>query len=190
MADIAAKLDLDSSDLSDSTFSTLDSLTMADTDISLSIGSDFNFMDVPVPPVSIPAPTSVPDLDAISVPDLVSVPVSASSRSRSVSHSDSSDSSDYIISHQNRPHIMSSVATVKGQNPKIAPILTAGRVTPEVLHQWERACKEHFRIKHVDKDKQVESVLSRIQDFRTADWIEANEAILVALPFSGFMEKL
>ena len=85
---------------------------------------------------------------------------------------------------------MSSAASVESHNPKIAPTLTPGKVTPEVLHQWERACKEFFRIKGIAKENQVESVLSRLQDLRTADWVEANEAVLTALAFPDFMERL
>ena len=38
--------------------------------------------------------------------------------------------------------------------------------------------------------KKVESILSRLQDLHIADWAEANEAALVQLDFSEFMEKL
>jgi hypothetical protein len=85
---------------------------------------------------------------------------------------------------------MSGFATVDDQNPKIAPTLTSGKVTPEVLHRWEKACKEYFRVKSVAGEKQVESVLSRFQDFHIADWAEANDAILKDLDFAMFMGKL
>ena len=130
--------------------------------------------------------TSVPDL--VSIPDIISPEPVPSSHSRSIS-SDSSSSSDYIP-YPSPFHIMSSVATVENHNPKAAPTLTAGKVTPEALHQWERACKEYFRLKKVEADKQVESILSRLLDFRIADWAEANEAALIALTFPKFMEKL
>lgn len=42
----------------------------------------------------------------------------------------------------------------------------------------------------MEKGNQVESILSRLQDLRTADWVEANEAALTALAFPDFMEKL
>ena len=85
---------------------------------------------------------------------------------------------------------MPNTATVESSNPKVPPTLTAGRVTPEVLHQWERACKEYFRVKGVTQKKKVESVLSRLRDLHIADWAEANEANLVQLDFSEFMERL
>ena len=85
---------------------------------------------------------------------------------------------------------MSSVATVECPSPKVPPTLTPGKITPEVLHRWEKACKEYFRVKHVAVGKQVESILSRLQDLRIADWAEANEATLTALRFPDFMERL
>ena len=83
-----------------------------------------------------------------------------------------------------------SITTVENQNAKVTPTLTLGRITLEVLHQWERACKEYFRTKHVTVGKQVESVLLRLQDLHVADWAEANESDLIALKFPEFMAKL
>ncbi|KAF9645798.1 hypothetical protein BDM02DRAFT_3119713 [Thelephora ganbajun] len=111
------------------------------------------------------------------------------SRSRSRS-SDSTSSSDSSIIHHTTTSTMSTFATVKDRNPKIAPTLTSGKITPEVLYRWERSCKEHFRVKDITEKKKVESVLSRLQDFRIADWVEANGVTLKTLEFSAFMEKL
>ena len=86
--------------------------------------------------------------------------------------------------------MMPQLATVKDVNPKIAPILTPGKITPEILHRWEKSCKEYFRIKNVAESKKVESILSCLQDLRIADWAKANEVILKALEFSEFMDQL
>ena len=85
---------------------------------------------------------------------------------------------------------MLNTATVESSNPKVAPTLTPGKVTPEILHQWERACKEYFRVKGVAQNKKVESILSRLQDLCIADWAEANKATLITLDFLDFIEKL
>ena len=85
---------------------------------------------------------------------------------------------------------MSSITTVKDSNPKVAPTLTLGKVTPKVLHQWECSCKEYFRQKNITDKKKVESILSRLLDFCIADWAKANEAQLKALDFLTFMGKL
>ena len=85
---------------------------------------------------------------------------------------------------------MPQFATVEDVNPKVAPTLTPGKITPEILHRWEKLCKEYFRIKSIAESKKVESILSRLQDLRIADWAEANEAILKVLEFSEFMDWL
>ena len=68
--------------------------------------------------------------------------------------------------------------------------MTPGLVTLKVLHRWEKACKEYFRVKGITERKKVESVLSRLQDIHIADWIEANEMSLVGITFVDFMMKL
>ena len=85
---------------------------------------------------------------------------------------------------------MPQLATVEDVNPKVAPTLTPGKITPKILHRWEKSCKEYFRIKGIAESKKVESILSCLQDLRIADWAEANEAILKVLEFSEFMDRL
>ena len=85
---------------------------------------------------------------------------------------------------------MPQFATVEDINTKVAPTLTPGKITPKILHRWEKLCKEYFRIKSIAESKKVESILSCLQDLRIADWAEANEAILKVLEFSEFMDWL
>ena len=85
---------------------------------------------------------------------------------------------------------MANTATVKNQNPKVVPTLIPGRITLEILYQWERACKEYFRVKHITVAKQVESILLQLQDLHVADWAEVNEGVLMALKFPEFMARL
>ena len=85
---------------------------------------------------------------------------------------------------------MSSFAVVEAQNPKVPPTLLPSKVTPEILHRWERACKEFFRTKHIVEDTQVELVLYQLEDIDIVEWAEADEAALVALTFMDFMDKL
>ena len=73
---------------------------------------------------------------------------------------------------------------------KHPPTLTEGTITPEILHRWERACTNYFRIRKVPADEQVEDVLYEIKDLRLARWIEARQSALVAVPFAGFLEQL
>ena len=85
---------------------------------------------------------------------------------------------------------MPTAATVEAQNQKVPPILTPGKVTPEVLHRWEKSCKTYFRVKSVSAKKQVESVLSQLQEPRLEAWVEAKEEELKSLDFASFMDKL
>ena len=84
---------------------------------------------------------------------------------------------------------MSHLAAVEGSNLKVAPTLTPGKITPEILHRWERACKEHFRVKRIGATKQVESILSRLLDFNIADWAEANETDVEPVSISRVTES-
>ena len=85
---------------------------------------------------------------------------------------------------------MPNIVVVESRNPKVPPTLTAGKITPEVLHRWERACKDHFRTKRIGEEAQVGSVLYRLEDLQLANWVEANEVILTALKFPVFMDRL
>ena len=85
---------------------------------------------------------------------------------------------------------MSNVAVVDAQNPKVPPTLTPGKVTPKILHGWQWACKEYFGTKCVAEDAQVESVLYQLEDMDIVERVEADEAALISLPFTGLMVKL
>lgn len=148
--------------------------------------------DAPVPPtnpsspmlsdssfliISQPDPETAPTLEINQDSTSQTRPPSRSrscprSRSSSSSHSlsQSASSSDISIIHRKLPSVMSPLATVEDHNSKIPPTLTPGKVTPEILHRWEKLCKKYFRIKKVAEKLKVESVLSRIQDLRLADW--------------------
>ena len=77
--------------------------------------------------------------------------------SRSCFYSDSTSSSDDIIIPQHKLLITSTsmLATVEDQNLKVAPTLTQGKITPEILHQWERLCKEYFRVKAISEKRRL-----------------------------------
>ena len=84
---------------------------------------------------------------------------------------------------------MSQFASVEDSNPKMAPTLTSGKITPEIFFRWERSCIEYFRVKKIEEEKKVESILSRLQDVRIVDWAVANETLLKTLDFATFTEK-
>lgn len=66
-------------------------------------------------------------------------------------------------------------------------MLTPGDLTPEVLHRFERACKDFFEHKEYKEADQVHKITAGFRDLRIGDWIENNRATLNALPFAEFM---
>ena len=84
---------------------------------------------------------------------------------------------------------MSDIATVEPTSGK-APVLTNGDVTPAVMMEFENACYDFFEAKSVPADKQVAFILPGIRDLRIRNWIAADRAAIVALPFATFMSQL
>ncbi|KAJ8455558.1 hypothetical protein ONZ51_g12408 [Trametes cubensis] len=81
-------------------------------------------------------------------------------------------------------------AVVMHTNLKTVPILGAGNITPGVLFTWETGCKQYFRHKGVDAEKQVAFVSGGFQDPRLVDWYLTNSAELECLKFPDFMDSL
>ena len=109
-------------------------------------------------------------------------------RPRPVSFHPSSDSSS-DESHAYIPQTMSTNASVESTSSK-APVLTGGDVTPAVMMEFENACHDFFEAKSVPAEKQVTFILPGIKDFRIRNWIAADRATIVALPFLSFMTQL
>ena len=86
-------------------------------------------------------------------------------------------------------HSMSNTATVEPTSGK-APVLTNGDVTPSVMMEFENACYDFFEAKSVPNDKQVAFILPGIRDLRIRNWIAADRATIVTLPFATFMSQL
>ena len=84
---------------------------------------------------------------------------------------------------------MLNTATVEPTSGK-APVLTSRDVTPFVMMEFENACLDFFEAKSVPNDKQVAFILPGIQDLRIQNWIAADRATIVALPFATFMTQL
>ena len=65
-----------------------------------------------------------------------------------------------------------------------------GDVTPAIMMEFENACHDFFEAKSVPAEKQVAFILPGIKDFRIHNWIAADRATIVALPFPPFMTQL
>lgn len=84
---------------------------------------------------------------------------------------------------------MSNSASVECTSGK-APVLTGGDITPAVMMEFENACLDFFEVKLVPAEKQVAFILPGIKDFRIRNWVAADRATIVALPFATFMIQL
>jgi hypothetical protein len=65
--------------------------------------------------------------------------------------------------------------------------LTAGKVTPKILRDFEDGCETYFFHKKVKDDEQVQAIVLGIKDHRISDWYRAGKAVIVAMTFSAFM---
>lgn len=84
---------------------------------------------------------------------------------------------------------MSNSATVEPTSGE-APILTNEDVTPSVMMEFENACYNFFKAKSIPAEKQVAFILPGIRDLCIWNWITADCATIVALPFTTFMSQL
>jgi len=84
---------------------------------------------------------------------------------------------------------MSVLATVEPTSTK-APVLTEGDISPAVMMDFENAALNFFVSKSVPADKQVTMIIPGIKDLHIHDWISADHAHLVELPFSDFMKEM
>ena len=84
---------------------------------------------------------------------------------------------------------MSTAATVEPTSAK-APVLTEGDISPAVMMDFENAALDFFVSKSVPSEKQVTMIIPGIKDLRIRDWISAERACLVELPFINFMKEM
>jgi len=102
---------------------------------------------------------------------------------------DSSDSEECAYIPQICQPTMSTLATVKPTSAK-APVLTEGDISPAVMMDFENAALNFFVSKSVPAEKQVTMIIPGIKDLRICDWISAERACLVDLPFLAIMAEM
>jgi len=81
----------------------------------------------------------------------------------------------------------SSLATVDWDALTKVPILNAGNITPDVMHEYEDDCINFFDAKEIPADKQVWKIPAGIKDHHIKDWISVEREALLALTFEEFM---
>jgi hypothetical protein len=82
------------------------------------------------------------------------------------------------------------VAEVIHDQPKRVPIVTAGELTPCIIHDFNSACHDLFTMKETTAEKQVGVVLPGFQDIQIRDWISIHRGRLTALSFTNFIAEL
>lgn len=86
-------------------------------------------------------------------------------------------------------HKKSNAATVEPMSGK-APVLTNGDVTPAVMMEFENTCYDFFEVMSILAEKHVAFILPGIRNLHIRNWIAADCATIVALPFATFMIQL
>ena len=71
------------------------------------------------------------------------------------------------------------------------PVLTAGKLSPELLRQFENACRSYFRTKEgLDPAEHVSRIAGGLQDPMVADWYWVGQERFDEMPFDNFMREL
>jgi hypothetical protein len=83
----------------------------------------------------------------------------------------------------------SKVAVIEQDLPGRPPLLTAGDLTPTVMHSFEMACFGYFEHKDIAEDKQVHKILAGLQDNRIQDWLSVERDRFLDLTFVKFMKE-
>ena len=70
------------------------------------------------------------------------------------------------------------------------PTVTAGDISVEVMHDFEKAARKFFNNKDIGDDKQVSKILDCFDDHWIADWVEVDRDRLIEMTFPAFMTEL
>ncbi|KAI0075540.1 hypothetical protein K474DRAFT_1599602, partial [Panus rudis PR-1116 ss-1] len=78
-------------------------------------------------------------------------------------------------------------SVVRVPGAKSPPALTKGKLTPEVVNSWDKACRLYFARKAIAPADQVTNVATEFQDDLVLDWYCANETTLAIMTFTDFV---
>ena len=85
------------------------------------------------------------------------------------------------------PPTPSSTASVIHTSIKQVPILTSGKLTPDVILQWDIACDRYFGERVIAEDSMVVKASAGFQDVAVTDWYRVNRDKLNALSWAEFL---
>ena len=100
----------------------------------------------------------------------------------------SSESTGYAPSRPIMPNAAAELIISSASKP---PVLTAGKLSPELLRQFENACRSYFRTKeNLDPAEYVLRIAGGLQDPMIADWYWVGHEHLDEMSFDEFMREL
>ena len=70
------------------------------------------------------------------------------------------------------------------------PTVTAGDISVEVMHDFEKVAWKFFNNKDIGDNKQVLKILDCFDDHQIADWVEVDHDRLIEMTFPAFMTEL
>ncbi|OJT04974.1 Transposon Ty3-G Gag-Pol polyprotein [Trametes pubescens] len=114
----------------------------------------------------------------------------AASRSLSRCSSSSSDSSVFAAPTIAFSGNMTTREASVSMNPKAAPTLGEGKITPAVLNAWDHGCMQFFRERGIEDDKQVLKASSGIANEVLRDWYLNDYDRFDSLPWVEFIDNV
>ncbi len=85
---------------------------------------------------------------------------------------------------------MSNKEAPVSHNPKSAPTLGEGKITPVVLNAWDHGCMQYFRERGIEETKQVLKASSGIANEVLRDWYLNDFERFDTMPWVDFLEDV
>ena len=70
------------------------------------------------------------------------------------------------------------------------PVITPGKLTPDLLFNFENGTYSYFSFKDVKPEKEVSKVAGGLQDGRVQTWYRLNRAVADSAGFAAFMKSV
>ncbi|KAF9455867.1 hypothetical protein BDZ94DRAFT_1355150 [Collybia nuda] len=85
--------------------------------------------------------------------------------------------------------ISPALAKIQQTLPSHAPILTSGRITPNILEEFETACLRFFKHKKIEEEDKVSMVIYNLLSPGMVSWVKVKSAHLCSLSWAEFMAE-
>ncbi|KAI0825463.1 hypothetical protein BC629DRAFT_1586379 [Irpex lacteus] len=135
-------------------------------------------------PTSPPLSPTTSSLSVSNVPSLTPSPHT----SRPTSDNESSDDDEYF--NMPLPTTSDGMAqALRSSKPKTLPTLTAGTLTPVIVHTFIRYCTMYFRSVKTADDEKVPEIFGCFLDDKIGDWIDQEDERLRKLTLDEFFKE-